>query len=350
MVTFPETIPQAGIEMASIKDVAKLSGVSVSTVSRVINRGADVDNRTRDRVLAAIAKLEYKPNLLAKGLRGKKGNIIGLIVPEILDHAFVSIVDSTIDTAHENGYNVIVGSTHNDPDLEEKFIDDLLRRNVNGIVFSRVSDESRVLKKIQKMNVPIVIIDRALEKEGIPSVVLDNYEAGRLSAQHLVELGHREVRCVTGSLKISLCRDRLRGFKDVLRENGLECPDADTVEGDFKFKSGMDAVDRFCEDGKRFSAVWAQNDMMALGIIKRCLTKGMRIPEEVSVVGMDDISICEYIAPSLTTIHYPFKEMCEKAFELIVRQNGEGGPEDAIALLEPYLVKRDSTGPFGVKT
>jgi LacI family transcriptional regulator len=331
--------------MASIRDVARLAGVSVTTVSRVINDRGEVDERTRARVRDAIDKLEYKPNLVAKGLRGKRGNIIGLVVPEVMDHAFTSIVNFTMEAAHEKGFNVILGSTHNDPDVEAKFIDDLIRRNVNGIVFSRVSDESRVLRILGKTQMPIVVIDRTLEKEGIQSVVLDNYDAGRLAARHLVELGHKSVTCVTGPQKIALCRERLKGFREAVQESGIELEDECIFEGNFKFASGKDAVRFFLGRDCRVSAIWAQNDMMAFGALKELIESGKRVPEDISVIGMDNLSFCEMVTPSLTSIHYPFDEMCRKAVETIIALNDKEKPESTMVLIEPSLVKRDSTAP-----
>ncbi|KPJ86899.1 MAG: hypothetical protein AMS17_10540 [Spirochaetes bacterium DG_61] len=333
--------------MPSIKDVAKLAGVSVSTVSRVINESEDVDERTRATVLDAIKKLDYKPSFVAKGLRGKSGNLIGLVVPESMEHAFTSIINYTIEVAYKKGFNVILGNTHNDPDIEEKFIDDLLRRNVDGILFSRVSDESRVLHKIGKTKVPIVIIDRTLDKEGIPGVVLNNYKAGSLAAKHLCELGHNKIACITGPLNIALCRERLRGFKDVLKENNIEFNDDCVYEGNFKYISGIEAVRHFRANNFEFTAIWAQNDMMALGVLRELLLKGIRVPQDISVMGMDDIGFGQMMVPSLTSIHYPFREMCEKAIDLLITQKEQEEVENKMIVLEPNLVVRDSTGqPF----
>jgi DNA-binding LacI/PurR family transcriptional regulator len=331
--------------MASIKDVARLAGVSVTTVSRVINERDEVEDRTRARVQDAINKLEYKPNLVAKGLRGNRGNVIGLVVPEVMDHAFTSIVNFTIEAAHDKGFNIILGGTHNDPEVEARFIGDLIRRNVNGIIFSRVSDESRVLHIMGKTQIPIVIIDRTLEKEGIQSVVLDNYKAGRLAAEHLIQLGHRGVTCVTGPLNIALCRERLRGFRDALQAGGIDLDTECMYEGNFKFSAGKDAVRFFLRKGCGASAIWAHNDMMAFGVLKELIESGKRVPEEISVIGMDNLSFCEMVTPSMTSIHYPFDEMCTKAVETIIALNEKKQTGGTMVVLEPSLVKRDSTAP-----
>jgi DNA-binding LacI/PurR family transcriptional regulator len=169
------------------------------------------------KVREAIRKLNYKPNLLAKGLRLKSGHLIGLVVPELDPiHTFADIIRYAEESTSLHGYSLIVGNNRNSPDVEEQFIEDLIRRNVDGIIFSRVSDESRVLKLLDQRNIPIVVIDRVLKDESVPCVVIDNYRAGTLAAKHLVSLGHKHIACITGPLNITLCRERLDGFKQVL--------------------------------------------------------------------------------------------------------------------------------------
>lgn len=335
--------------MSSIKDVAKLVGCSTSTVSRVINNRDAVGPKTRQKVLDAIDQLGYKPNLVAQGLRVKKGNLIGLVVPNTLTHSFNFLTYRIMEYARQQGYSVIFADTQNDPNNEEAFFDDLLRRHVNGIIFSRVSDESRIMPKLLQKNIPFVIIDRALEKEGVPTVVLNNALAGRLAAQHLVELGHRKIACVTGPLKIGLCRERLKGFQDVLHEHGIYLEKDWVFEGQFVFRSGIEAVEELCQRGCDFSAIWALNDVMTFGVLKELLRRGIRIPEDVSVMGMDDMDFGEMLTPTLTSIHYPFDEMAKKAVELIIKQSQGEEIENDMIVLTPSLVIRESTGRYGNK-
>ena len=218
--------------MSSMKDVAKLAGVSPSTVSRVINQNIPVGEQTKARVNEAIRKLHYKPNLLAKGLRVRSGHVIGLVVPEFIPlHAFANIIKYVEECAHQYDFNLILGNHHDNPDIEEQFIDSLIRRSVDGIIFSRVSDESRVLRILHERNIPIVVIDRVLEDESVPRVVLNNSRAGELAAEHLVSLGHRQIACISGPLNIGLCRERIKGFKHVLMEHGIEFSDDLIFEG-----------------------------------------------------------------------------------------------------------------------
>lgn len=351
MVTFPrtitETIPSGAFQgfkgLASISDVARYVGCSTSTVSRVVNNRDAVHPVTRKRVHEAIQKLQYKPSLTAVGLRMKQGRLLGLAVPESTSAAFTQIIQFSLEAAYKNGYNLILVNTHEDPELEERYITDLLRRDINGIIFSRVSDESHILARILEQNIPIVVIDRGLAGDKAASVVLDNQKAGYIAGRHLAGLGHRNLACVTGPLRISLCRDRLNGFQKALAEEGFPLPDSAVFEGDFKLGSGISAAEWLLRDRRGFSGVWAMNDVMALGMIKQMQQQGVRIPEDISLLGMDDSEIAEMVSPSLTTVHYPLEELADKAFEILFRQIETNTRIVDTVILQPRLTIRDST-------
>lgn len=331
--------------MASIRDVAQRVGCSISTVSRVINCRDAVDPKTRQRVLQAIEQLGYRPNLIAQGLRIRGGRLLGLVLPVGPGQVFSIIAQHFLDAACKRGYNVVIVNSHENPDLEERSIQDLLRRNVNGIVFSRVSDESRAVNRIAKEAIPIVVMDRALEHESVSNVVLNNYRAGFIAGSHLTALGHRSVGCITGPLKIALCRERLKGFGDALDKAGIAGGPHCVCEGDFQFQSGLDAVERM----SGCSAIWAMNDMMAFGVLKGLYRMALRVPGDVSLVGMDDNEFAAMTTPSLTTVRYPFKDLAEKAAEIVTRKAEEQGPRAPaeMVVLEPELVIRNSTGRPG---
>lgn len=331
-------------EMPSIKDVARLVGYSTSTVSRVINHDKAVNPVTRRKVLSAISELGYKPNLIAQGLRVRKGRLIGLAVPEGPIHAFSLISQYALEAARELGFNIIIVNTHEDSDLEQSVIEDLLRRNINGIILSRVSDESKIVRDIARQEIPIVVIDRAFEDERVSNVVLDNSQAGGLAGEHLLELGHRKLACITGPMKIALCRERLKGFKGALRQRGVELPLDCIYEGDFGYESGIEGT-RVLR-GSNCTAVWAMNDVMAFGVLKELHRQGIRVPDDISVMGMDDSEFAEMITPSLTTVHYPFKELAEKAVAIVINQVERGSvlTQPQTVVIRPGLTVRQSTG------
>jgi DNA-binding LacI/PurR family transcriptional regulator len=329
--------------VASLKDVARLAGVSPSTVSRVVNRSIPVDDATRLRVEQAVRELGYRPNLLAKGLRMKSGALIGLVVPGVIHHTFASFVQYVEDACSERGFHLIVGNNMNNPDREEAFIDALVRRHVDGIIFSRVSDESRALRILSGAEIPVVIIDRALADEELPCVVLDNRRAGELAADHLLDLGHRRIGSVTGPLKIALCRERLAGFREALARRGAGEPAV--VEGDFHFPRGREAARELRASRPDLTAVWAQNDLMAVGVLNELAQAGISVPGDVSVLGMDDTSLCDMTMPALTTVAQPFARISEAAVDLLLRQRAGTAVKNEKVVVAPCLVVRGSTAP-----
>lgn len=331
--------------MPSMKDVAQLAGVSTSTVSRVINSSLPVDEDTRAKVEEAILQVNYRPNLVARGLRLKSARLIGIVVPELQHETFTSFIKFTEESVRAQGYNLVFGSTNMDPDTEERIIEDLIQRNIDGLIFSRVSDKSRVLKIISRAKIPSVIIDRSMEIENIPAVVMNNYGAGMMAAEHFLSLGHKKFACITGPLDISISRERLAGFRDTVRSRGGQLDEKNIFEGSFKFESGGEGVDYLMESRPGFTALWAHNDYMAIGAVNRFIARGMSVPADVSVVGLDNIEPSWMIKPALTTIAQPFKKMCEKAVDLIIRMNRKSNIENVRIVLDSELIVRETSAP-----
>ena len=331
--------------MASMKDVAAIAGVSVSTVSRVINNAIPVGARTRELVEQAIGEVNYRPNLLASGLRSRSGNLIGLAVPEIGHQSFDTFIKYIEEYARANKYGLILGDIQNDADGEADFIDQLIRRNVDGIIFIRVSDESRALEMLNTTTIPYVVLDRGASTATAPTVVMDNHQAGRLAAQHLIALGHRDVACVTGPLNVSLCRDRLDGFTQTLSAAGLRLLRDDIHESDFRFESGVTLVPGLLERVPPVTALWAQNDLMAIGIMAGLKDHGLSVPRDFSVIGVDDIVSCRMLRPQLTTVRQPFREMSRAAVELLLRESALGERISEKIEIPTELVVRQSTAP-----
>lgn len=326
-----------------MKDVAVLAGVSTSTVSRVINNSMPVDEETRLKVEQAIKTINFKPSLMARGLRMKSANLIGIVVPELQHETFTSFIKFTEQSVEAQGYNLVIGSTSSNVETEERFIVNLIRRNIDGIIFSRVSDNSQALKLIDRSNIPIVIIDRSLEREDIPSVVMNNYGAGVMAAEHLLSLGHRRFACITGPMDISINRDRIRGFRETIVQNGGTLEDKCVFEGNFKFESGGRGVDYLVDTRADFTAIWVQNDYMAIGAINRFVARGISVPGDVSVIGLDNIEHSWMIQPALTTIAQPFQEMCANAVDIIIKMSRKEQISATRIVLDPELVVRGTT-------
>lgn len=335
--------------MAAMKDVARLAGVSVSTVSRVLNNRDLVEESTSRRVDEAIRKLNYKPNLLAKGLREKSGRLVGLIVPESAAETFAQFVYHISDYCGSKGYDLLIGSHHNNPAREEELIRNMYRRNIDGLILSLASNESRALSVIQNSSVPTVIIDRVIHMTTQPRVVLDNRMAGRLVGDLFNSLGHKNVACVTGPKMLELTNERTEGFLSALSENCINMSVSSMAEGDFGYESGAAAAEKiFGSPENRPTAVWAQNDYMAAGVISWLFSHGLRVPEDVSVAGMDDANIASMLHPQITTVSQPFREMARAAVDIILRikdgEEGSAGEKGLSYVAGPALVVRNSTG------
>jgi len=328
-------------KLTTMKDVAEVVGVSTSTVSRVINNPEfPMSARTRRKVQEAIEALHYSPSPSARGLRTKSGRLLGLIVPEFYHlHAFVCILNYIGNAARRHGYDLILATTNNDPLLEEQIVMSFARRHVDGIILSSESDKSRASELAKRIRVPLVIVDRGMNNNSLPSAVIDNYSAGSLAAGCLLEYGHKHVACVTGPLSISLCRERLRGFRDGFSEwieNGT------VVEGDFHFGSGKAAAREILANNKGVTAVWAQNDVMAAGVLSELYSRGIRVPADISVMGMDDTELAEMTIPPLTTVAQPFREMSEWAVMTVLGIGNHGKMGSDHAVLSPSIHVRES--------
>jgi LacI family transcriptional regulator len=326
--------------LASLKDVSRLAGVSLSTASRVVTGNPRVDEEMRARVLAAVAQLDYKPNLLARGLRNRSGRLIGFMVPEILHETFAIFISEAESACVDRGFTMILGNTHEDPEVEERVLGNLIGMNVDGIVVSVVSDSSAVLSSLKKLAIPAVGIDRALQNESIDLVEVDNHQAGAIAGRYLHAMGHVKIACLAGPHTVPLSRERSAGFREFLTRKGIQ--PIEIVGSDFEFETGARSLRTLLERGKEFTAIWAQNDLLAIGAMREMNRLGIRVPEDVSIIGMDDIKTTQMVLPTLTTIRQPFRAICRKAIELLLKRMENPGQESRRIVLAPELVIRDS--------
>lgn len=332
--------------MASVKDVAKLAGVSIATVSRVLNNSAVVSSETRDAVLQAVKKLDYRPNLIASSLRSKDSKTIGLIVPGRTHVTFGMNTSYIADACNDNGYSLLIGLHHDDPNLEQSLLDSFYRRNIDGIIISTPSAEDFILKQIERFRIPIVLIDRIFKSNLCNCVSIDNYKAGYAAGAYLVSLGHKKIGCLTRPVTIWQCYERITGFKQALRDHGVEVMDRYILEiPSFSVEAGAQGAQAFLsmppED--RPTAIWAVEDHIAAGVMRSFISVGIRVPEEVSIMGMDNLDVGSMLSPSLTTITYPFKDISDVAVQCIVDHCKGRDSGTRHYIYEPHIVEREST-------
>ena len=339
--------------MATLKDVARLAGVSVSTVSRVVNESSLVDHATREKVNHAIKMLNYKPNLVAYGLRVKNSRLLGLILPELGHEAYAELAQYVEAASEERGYSVLIGLHRNDCNRGRMLIDGFQRRSVDGIIIQPVIDVQNVYSTLREYTtVPMVLYGHSFSNHQMGTVQFDNYRAGYMVAEYFAKLGHRHVACTIGPQGMEYLRERFCGFRDGLSAHQIEIHQRDIIECDFNYQvpgkiSGQEAVHKLIDgsaQGQIPTAIWAHNDLIALGIIKELKNFGIRVPEDISVVGMDNMALTDMVYPPLTTIAQPRKAMAEKAVRMIIQEiEMKDSYQVENVKMEPELIIREST-------
>lgn len=327
----------------TIKDIAREANVSIGTVSRVINNKAEgVGEETRKRVIAIINELEYKPNALARGLITNKTKIIGLIIPDISNPFFPVIARGVEDQANTLGYSIFLCNTDDDYEKESRYINVLKEHCVDGIIFtSNASSNHQQAIDLKNIGIPVVIIDRMLDDSSINGIFSDNIHGGFLATKHLLDLNHKKIGCITGPLSSRSAIDRHVGYKKALKEAGIDYIPDYVVEGDYKIDGGYNAA--MCLLSREVRAIFVSNDLMAYGVYRAAKEKNLRIPEDLSIVGFDDVLQSQLLVPSLTTIAQPTYEMGKAATKMLIKIiEGKRLNKKAVEYA-PKLVVREST-------
>ena len=326
---------------ATIVDVAARAGVSTATVSRVLSGSGPALPATRERVLAAARELAYRPSGVARALKRAETRTIGLVVADITNPFFPEIARAVEAEAHRRGLGVLLLSTSEDADREAAMLDILVERRVDGIVLASGRAPRRLARRLADLPVPVVVVDADIRLAGVATVGTAQRAGAALAAEHLLGLGHRRLAFVGAPPGQAASGPRRAGILDALRAAGLG-PDALEVEGgDGRMDGGVQAVDRLIGSGSRATGIVAYNDLAAIGALRGLRRAGLRVPDDVSVVGFDDIEPASWTDPPLTTVRQPTDEMGRLAVDLLA--GGSGRPERVT--LEPMLVVRASTGP-----
>lgn len=302
--------------MATIKDVSKLAGVSVATVSRYLNKNGYVSKEAASTISEVIDKLNYRPNNIARSLAGMKTATIGLMVPDILNPFFPELARSIEDAANEYGYTVMLCNTDNDSMKEQKYIDTLIQKQVDGIIISSYTIEPEHLKGLQKQSIPVVLMDNVFSSDSVVSLTVENLRGGELAVEHLLSQGCSKIAHICGPLTITSSRERTAGFENASRKTDWFTPSL-IGYGDFTVKGGYSTMKELLELHPDLDGVFASNDLMASGALKALQEAGKRVPNDVKVIGFDGISL-EMMTPELTTIAQPIYELGKTAMDSLV--------------------------------
>ncbi|WP_039042447.1 LacI family DNA-binding transcriptional regulator [Sporosarcina sp. ZBG7A] len=302
--------------MPTIKDVSKLAGVSVATVSRYLNKNGYVSKEAAETIAEVIEKLNYRPNNIARSLAGMKTATIGLMVPDILNPFFPELARSIEDAANEYGYTVMLCNTDNDSAKEQKYIDTLIQKQVDGIIISSYTIKPEHLTGLQKQSIPVVLMDNVFSSDSIVSLTVENRQGGELAVQHLLEQGCSKIAHICGPLSITSSRDRTAGFEHACRGTDWFTPSL-IGYSDFTVKGGYTAMMDLLALHPNLDGVFASNDLMAAGALKALQETDHKVPQDVKVIGFDGIGL-EMLNPELSTIAQPIYKLGKTAMDSLI--------------------------------
>jgi LacI family transcriptional regulator len=338
--------------MATIHDVAKKAGVAPITVSRVINNSGYVSDKVRIKVNQAIIELGYVPNVLARSLKSKRTNTIALVFTDITNPFFNTIARGVEDSAYRAGFNVIFCNTDESVEQEYKYIQLVLQKQVDGILLVPVDTRSKAIDAIQEQNTPLVVIDRKVPYDNIDSVRGDSEGGAYLITKHLIDLGHQRISMLSGPKGVSTAEDRINGYCRAMESSGLT-QFIDYHYGKFAQQSGFETTRALFSQEIKPTAIFAGNNLIAIGALSSLRESGMHIPQDVAVVSFDGIPENLTVFPFLTTVDQPSYEIGKKAAELLFSRikNEPDGPKDFQKIVFPVTVNiRESSADMLVKS
>ena len=337
-----------GPDRATLKDVAALAGVHPGTASRAINAATRdlVNEETARRVLAAADELGYRPNPIARGLKTSRSYTVGVLIPDLTNPLFPRIVRGIQDKLEESGYTPLIANTDNDPARERADIEAMRARQVDGLITATAHRHDDLEIDGAGGELPVVLVNRRHEQGTRPSVVADDRLGVRLAIEHLVALGHRRIAHLAGPQDLSTGYLRLQGFREALADAGIEYDDELVLAADaFVEEEGERLCNELLDRGLEVTAIFAGNDLMALGCYDAFVARGIVCPDQISVVGFNDMPFAAWFDPPLTTVHLPQYEIGERAAELLLERLHNPAAEPTQMLLEPTLAVRGSTAP-----
>jgi LacI family transcriptional regulator len=335
------------VRVKTMKDVAELAEVSVSTVSHVLNGTRKVSEETRGGVLAAVEELGYRPNLLAKGLKTRRTFTIGLLISDIQNAFFTSLVRGVEDEALSRGYHLFLCNTDEDPGREDEYVTELAKKRVDGLMVAPSARREDYVRRLRAEGVPFVFVDREVEGVEADVVSVDNKTGMGLIAEHLVGLGHRRIGMISGPLDKASGFERYTGLKEALDDLGAPLEEGLVRFGDFRTTGGMEAARGLMGLPSPPTALVIANNQMTLGAMLAAKEAGLVIPKDISLVGFDDPEWAPLADPPLTALAQPTYEMGVRAAELLLDRIENGGGETSRLLLRPWLEVRESTAVLG---
>jgi LacI family transcriptional regulator len=328
----------------TINDVARLANVSKASVSYVINNKPGVSEATRKKILDVMAELNYRPNPIARGLAGQSMGMIGMAIPDISDMFYARIIRGVEKEVNTHDFILNLCTTHGHHTREKDIVDLLSSGRVDGLLLMTYFLEETQLQELSAKGLPFVLINCPPSQYENPysSILIDHYRGAVIGTEYLIKCGHKDIAFIHGSSISKDNEQRFEGFKDTLKQYGLELNPDYVGYGDYKKEGGYEAALKLLELPKRPTAVFAANDQMALGVLDACRDKGVGVPEDLSVLGFDDIEASQYVKPSLTTLRQPTEAMGAAAVQLLFAMLDGKQKSPKTMALQPKLKIRQS--------
>jgi DNA-binding LacI/PurR family transcriptional regulator len=342
----PAKTENKGSERTDIHTIARAANVSIATVSRTINHVPTVNPKIAKRVWDVIEKLDYFPNTQARALVSGRSKIFGLIISEITNPFFPELIQGFEDIAVAHGYEILVSSTNHDPKRMSHCIRRMLERKVEGVAIMTFGIEEPLLDQLAKRKVPIVFIDVGPKRPGISILKVDYHHGIRQGVQHLAALGHRNIAFISGPVTLHSAQSRRAAFTVSLKECGIAPHPSWIVEGDHTMEGGIACMEKLLELKTMPTAVMCSNDMTAIGVLHKLYRAGLRVPDDLSVIGFDDIHIAEVTIPPLTTVQMSRFELARAAVTALRAhvEQSQDSPAQREFDIQTELVVRESTG------
>lgn len=329
----------------TIKDIAKVAGVSYATVSRALNDHPEINVITKEKIKEIAQQMGYTPNAVARGLVKKNTEMIALLIPDITNPFYPEVARGVEDYARENGYCVFLCNTNWDEENEQKYLTILKERRVDGIIIAPVSTDTIDYVSDSKLDIPVVYIGSRVDCNKSNYVVIDDFKAGYMATEYLMKLGHSNIAFIGGHDKSTSHIDRINGYKQALKENRLEA-DINSIKGySFKKESGYGTFLKMVKNRKVPMAIVAENDIIALGIMEAAEKHGYDVPKDISIIGIDDIEFGSLPKINLTTVAQPKFDIGRKSADILLDLIS-GSADSKQIILEPFLIVRGTCGKY----
>jgi DNA-binding LacI/PurR family transcriptional regulator len=325
----------------TIYDIARQAGVSTATVSKVINNTGRISQKTRDNIHRIMEDHNYRPNVLASAMKGKSTYQIAFLIPDINNPIYALYLKHIEERGQELGYNIVMCSTDNDPIKETRHIALLRQRRVDGIIIASKFKNEELLKELIEEDFPVALFAHERPGLSIDSVTADDYMGGHLASQYLYKIGHRKIG-VVGEDSIS-SRERIQGYRSALSEAGILADEALIVVGGATIQEAEISAGKLLDRENRPTAIFGCNDILAIGVMRAARARGIRIPEQLSIIGFDNTPLCSIVSPELSTIAMPVSELGKHVTDIIIKKIEHGESLKQRIRMLPDLVIRGST-------